>query len=90
MPKFPKRIEVRPLGHYQLWLKYADGSASVVDLAGLAGHGAFARWNEYREFQKVFIGPFGEIAWNEQVELCPDSINLRTTDKKLEERFAQC
>lgn len=87
MQKFPKLIEVRPLEHYQLWLKYSNSSAGVVDLSELAGRGVFALWNDEREFQKVFVGRYGEIAWNEQVELCPDSAYLKITGKKPEELF---
>ncbi len=87
MQKFPKLIEARPLERYQLWVKYSDGSAGIVDLSELAGQGVFALWNDYREFQKVFVGPYGEIAWNEQVELCPDSAYLKITGKKPEVVF---
>lgn len=87
MSKFPKLIAVRPLEHYQLWVKYSDGSAGVVDLSALAGRGVFALWNDYREFEKVSVGPYGEIAWNEQVEICPDSAYLKITGQKPEEVF---
>ncbi|MEK7727352.1 MAG: DUF2442 domain-containing protein [candidate division KSB1 bacterium] len=82
MQKLPKLIEVRPLERYQLWVKYSNGNAGVVDLSELAGQGVFALWNDYREFQKVFLGPYGELAWNEQVEIRPDSVYLRNTGKK--------
>jgi hypothetical protein len=36
---------------------------------------------------KGFIGPNGEIAWSEQVDMCPDAIYLRITGKKPEELF---
>lgn len=89
MREFPRLIEVKPLEGYQLWAKYSDDSTGVVDLSELAGQGVFALWNDYREFQKVFIGPHGEIAWNEQVEICPDSAYLKITDQKPEDVFPQ-
>ena len=80
-------IKVKPLENYQLWVKYSDGIEGIVDLADLVGKGVFSLWNDYREFQKVHIGTNGEIAWNDQVEICPDSIYLRITGKNPEDIF---
>lgn len=83
----PKPTEVKPLDRYRLWIKYSDGIEGLVDLSDLAGEGVFALWNDYQEFEKVRIGPSGEIAWNDQIDLCPDSIYLKITGKKPEEVF---
>ena len=83
----PRPIEVKPLEGYRLWIKYSDGVEGVVDLRDLVGKGVFALWNDYREFQKVYIGPGGEIAWGEEIDLCPDALYLRITGKKPEELF---
>ncbi len=83
----PMPIEVKPLERYQLWIKYSDGVAGVADLSYLAGDGVFALWNDYSEFQKVHIGPSGEIAWSDQIDLCPDAIYLKITGKQPEDIF---
>jgi len=83
----PRPIEVKPLERYRLWIKYSDGVEGVADLRDLVGKGVFALWNDYREFQKVYIGPGGEIAWGEEIDLCPDALYLRITGKKPEELF---
>ena len=83
----PTLIEVKPLDNYRLWIKYSDGIEGVVDLSDIAGDGVFALWNDYREFQKVHIGPSGEIAWGEQVDLCPDALYLKITGKQPEDLF---
>ena len=83
----PKPTEVKPLEGYRLWIKYSDGVEGVVDLSDLAGKGVFALWNDYGEFQKVHIGPSGEIAWGEEIDLCPDALYLRITGKKPEDLF---
>ena len=83
----PKPTEVRPLDNYRIWIKYSDGIEGVVDLSDLAGVGVFALWNDYREFQKVHIGTSGEIAWNEQIDICPDSTYLKITGKNPEDIF---
>lgn len=83
----PIPIEVKPLENYRLWVRYSDGVEGSVDLSDLAGKGVFALWNDYQEFQKVHIGPGGEIAWNDEIDLCPDAIYLKITGKKPEDLF---
>ena len=83
----PTPVEVRPLDGYRLWIRYSDGVEGVVDLSEYAGSGVFALWNDYREFQRVHIGPGGEIAWSDQVDMCPDALYLKITGKKPEELF---
>jgi len=83
----PRPIEVKPLEEYRIWVKYSDGVEGVVDLSDLVGKGVFAVWKDYREFQNVHIGPGGEIAWSEEIDLCPDAIYLKITRKKPEALF---
>jgi hypothetical protein len=79
--------EVKPLDNYRLWIKFSDGIEGVIDLSNLAGKGVFALWNDYRKFEKVSIGSGGEIAWNDQVDLCPDAVYLKITGKRPEDIF---
>jgi hypothetical protein len=83
----PTPIEVKALDDYRLRVKYSDGVAGVVDLSDFAGQGVFALWNDYREFEKVHIGPGGEIAWSDQIDMCPDAIYMRITGQKPEDVF---
>ncbi len=83
----PRLIEVKPLENYRIWVKYSDGVEGVVDLSEFVGKGVFAVWEDYREFQKAHIGPSGEIAWGEDIDLCPDAIYLKVTGKKPEDLF---
>jgi hypothetical protein len=83
----PTPIEVKPYDHYRLWVKYSDGVEGTVDLSHLAGNGVFALWNDYAEFEKAHIGPGGEIAWSDQIDLCPDAIYLEITGKRPEDIF---
>ncbi len=83
----PLLTEVKPLDNYRLWIKFSDGAEGIVDLSEFVGKGVFALWNDYREFQKVHIGPGGEIAWNDQIDMCPDAIYLKITGKKPGELF---
>ena len=83
----PKPVEVKPLENYRIWVRYSDGVEGVVDLSDLVGKGIFAAWEDYQEFQKVHIGPSGEIAWSEEIDMCPDAIYLKITGKKPEDLF---
>jgi hypothetical protein len=82
-----KAVEVKALSDYKIWVHFADGVAGEVDLSYLAGRGVFSLWQDYSAFQHVHLGPSGEIAWNDEVELCPDSMYLKLTGKKPEEVF---
>ena len=34
-----------------------------------------------------FIGEHGQVAWSDEIDLCPDALYLRLTDKAPEEVF---
>jgi hypothetical protein len=70
-----------------LELTFDDGVSKTVDLSDLVGKGVFAPWRDYSVFESVKIGPSGELAWGDKVDLCPDSLYLRATGKKPEDVF---
>jgi hypothetical protein len=78
-------IEV--LDDYKLALTFDTGEQGVVDLAHLAGKGVFAAWNDLDEFRSVQIGAYGELAWGEEIDLCPDALYLEATGKQPEDLF---
>lgn len=82
-----KPVEVKALSGYRLWLRYEDGSEGEVDLTHLAGRGVFKIWNDYAVFEQIRIAEDGALFWNEDVELCPDAIYLKLTDRKPEDVF---
>ena len=75
----PTRVE--PRGERRIWLRYSDGSKGEVDLSGLAGKGVFQVWDEPGIFGRVHLTPHGAIAWNPDIELCPDALYLELTGK---------
>ncbi|HEY2290675.1 MAG TPA: DUF2442 domain-containing protein [Thermoanaerobaculia bacterium] len=76
----PKAVEVKALSDYRIWIRFDEGIAGEVDLSHLAGRGVFSLWQDYTAFQGVHLGPSGQIAWNDEVELCPDSLCLKQED----------
>jgi len=79
--------EVKVVENYCLHLVFDDGVSGTVDLSGFVGKGVFALWRDYRAFEQVRIGSSGELTWNDQIDLCPDSLYLRVTGKKPEDIF---
>jgi hypothetical protein len=77
--------EVEPREGYRIWLRYSDGAAGELDLSHLAGRGVFAAWDEPGYFERVHIALHGAIAWNDDLELCPDALYLQLTGKAVEE-----
>jgi hypothetical protein len=80
-------VGIKALDDYKLWLKYSDEVEGVIDFSDRVGKGVFKAWEDPREFAKVHIGPSGEIAWNDQIEMDPDALYLKITGKKPEDIF---
>lgn len=83
----PAVVAVKALEDYQLWIKFSDGVEGIVNLSHLVGQGVFDLWNDYEAFQRVSIGPSGELVWGAEIDLCPDALYLKVTGKKPEELF---
>ncbi len=82
-------IEIKALTKYRIWIKYSDGNQGEVDLSEFVGRGVFKLWEDYSFFQKVSLGSSGEIIWNDQIDLCPDSIYMKLTGKTVVQLFPQ-
>ena len=82
-----KIINVKVLNDYKVELKYDNGRQGIADLSHLVGKGLFSLWNNYDDFRKVKIGSSGELVWNEQIDICPDSLYLKITNQKPENLF---
>ena len=82
-----KTVAVKALSGFRLWLRYSDGVEGEIDLSDLAGKGVFRVWDDLKVFEQVRLGEHGEIAWNDEVELCPDALYLKLTGKRPEEVF---
>lgn len=82
-----KPVKIKPLENYKIWILYSDGIQGVVDLSHLAGKGVFSQWNDYENFKKVSIGSVGELKWNDEIDLCPDSLYMTLTNTTLEQLF---
>jgi hypothetical protein len=66
-------IKVEALAGFRLRLVYPDGVEGVIDLSADVGRGVFAPLADQTFFRTVHIGQFGQIAWSEDIEICPDA-----------------
>lgn len=83
---FPHLINIVPSNDYSLKLEYSDGVKGELNLSHLLNKGVFTKWNDLSFFKKVFINKEnGSIAWDEEIELCPDSQYLKLIGKTFEE-----
>ena len=82
-----KPIDAKARPGYKLYVRYEDGVEGEVDLSHLVGRGVFALWNDPRAFERVSIGPGGEIRWSDEIDLCSDAIYMQITGKSPEEVF---
>ena len=82
-----KVMHIKALSNYRIYVEFTDGVKGEVDLSHLAGKGVFKAWDDSGVFENVSVGSGGEIKWNDQIDLCPDSIYLRLTGKSPEEVF---
>ena len=83
----PIRVEPRP--GYKIWIEYEDGASGEIDYSHLAGKGILKAWNEPGFFEKVHISPHRSIAWNDDIEFCPDAAYMEITGKSFEELIGQ-
>ena len=67
----PNRVEA--LANFRIRVAYPDGTEGVIDLAADVGRGVFAPLADEAFFKTVHIGRFGQIAWSEDIEICPDA-----------------
>ena len=68
--------QVEPLPGFRICVAYPDGTKGIIDLSGDVGRGVFAPLADEAFFQTVHIGRYGQIAWSEDIEICPDAAYL--------------
>ncbi len=82
----PKPTKVKALDKYVIWVLFADSTEGKVDLSGLISKPVFKKWNDPHFFEKVYIDTeTSAIAWDDTIELCPDSMYLKVIGKSFEQ-----
>jgi hypothetical protein len=65
---------VEPLTAYRIHVVYSDGTEGIIDLSADVGRGVFAPLADEAFFRAVHVGQYGQIAWSEDIEICPDAV----------------
>ena len=74
------------LQDHRLEVSFSDGTSGVVDLSCLIRSELFSRLSDEESFTQFSISRDGRaIAWDEELELCADSLYLKTTGKRPQE-----
>ena len=74
------------LQDHRLEVSFSDGISGVVDLSCLIRSELFGRLSDEKSFAQFNISRDGRaIAWDEELELCADSLYLKTTGKRPQE-----
>ena len=82
-----RAVEVKAVPDFKIWLRYEDGTEGTVDLSSLVGRGVFATLSDSSKFAGVHITESGAIAWDDDQELCADSLYLKVTGQNPEDLF---
>ena len=80
---------VKALPKNRIFIRYSDGIEGEIDLSEFAKKKLFAAWKDPAFFQKVHIGPYRQIRWSDEIELCSDSLYLKLTGETLDRFLAR-
>ena len=81
-----KSIKIKVLKKYIISIKYFDGTEGEVNLSHLAHQGIFNAWEHNNLFYKAYIDKETDaIAWNKDIELCPDALYLKISNLSFNE-----
>ena len=72
-----KPVNVKTLNNYTIFVRFSDGMQGSVSLRHLAHTGIFDEWDKNNLFNQVYIDDYGAIAWNDRMDICPDSVYLK-------------
>ena len=84
----PHVVELEVCEPFQIWVRFEDGTAGVVDLSDSASVGGiFARWSDEGFWHSAHIvADTGEVAWGDgsEIDVCPLSLYLDVTGQTFE------
>ena len=74
-------VRVTPLPNARLSVVFSDGTQGVIDMSSSVGRGVFAPLADPKIFAGVHIGDHGQIAWSNEMEICPDAAYLEVSGR---------
>ena len=89
----PRVIELEVCEPYQIWVRFDDGVAGVVDLSDSAALGGiFAQWSDEGFWRSAHIvAGSGAVAWGDgsEIDVCSLSLYLDVTGQTFEDMGAE-
>ena len=89
----PHVVELKVREPFQIWVRFDDGAAGVVDLSDCASVGGiFARWSDEGFWRSAHIVvDTGAVAWGDgaEIDVCPLSLYLDVTGQTFEDLQAE-
>ena len=89
----PHIVELEVCEPFQIWVRFDDGDAGVVDLSDSASVGGiFARWSDEGFWRSAHIVAVnGAVAWGDgsEIDVCPLSLYLDVTGQTFEDLQAE-
>ena len=67
-------ITVKPFPDWKLEVIFKDGVKGIYDMSQSIGKGVFSPLKDPANFNQVYIGEYGQIAWSEEMEICSDAV----------------
>ena len=80
----PSLQSVKPLSGYKLELTYANGVNGIFDVSSLLQFDVFSNLKNIELFNKVQKN-HNAVVWNEEIDLCGDSLYLKITGEELKD-----
>ena len=89
----PHVVELEVCEPFQMWVRFDDGAAGVVDLSDSAAVGGiFAQWSDEGFWRSAHIvADSGAVAWGDgsEIDVCPLSLYLDVTGQTFENLQAE-
>lgn len=84
----PYVVELEVREPYEIWVRFDDGTAAVVDLSDSAAvGGVFSAWSDERYWRSAHIvSDSGAVAWGDgtEIDICPLGLYLDATGLSFE------
>ena len=84
----PHVVELEVREPFQIWVRFDNGVAGVVDLSDSAAVGGiFTRWSDQGFWHSAHVvAATGSVAWGDgsEIDVCPLSLYLDVTGQTLE------
>jgi hypothetical protein len=74
----PKAAQVTPLdGEYKLIVKFSDGEIKTFDCKPLFNYKVYEPLKDKNFFKSVYVA-FGTVAWNDMIDIAPETLYLES------------